>query len=258
MKRMTVSLLVTAAVLVIGSVLIWLMFASLRRQPAGPPPATTTPETGSATEPEAEFHGALNLYLAAPDQLPAGAGRVELTLVKAALVRADGKETAFFEGSRRVVLQQGVTEKALSEMIPNGRWSRLKLTFSPAADISFSDGRPTASALLDRHEAILSFDADVPVSRTLALFARLPLDAASGQAAGVTTIGLSPEPRPAERYVFGAFLYDPRDHGDLWNIPSPSLAAIVKEDLGFDITRAQTGSSGFVPADRTPSAQTPQ
>jgi hypothetical protein len=253
MKRMTISLTATAAILVIGAALIWLLLASLRKPSA--PPAVTPPETGSATEPEPEpeLHGALNLYLTAPAQLPAGAGRIELSLVKAALVRADGKESTFFEGSRHLVLQQGVTEKLLSEVIPNGHWNRLKLTFSPAADIAYGDGRPAAAAVLERREAVLSFDADVPTSRTLALFAVVPLEAASGEAGGAATIDLSSVPQPAERYVFGAYLLDPRDRGDIWNIPNPSLATVVKEDLGFDITRQQTGSSGFVPAKEVPS-----
>src|SRR5689334_8399972 len=98
MKRMTISLIATAVIVVVGAALIWLLLASLREPSA--PPAVTPPETGSATEPEPDLHGALNLYLTAPPQLPAGAGRVELSLVKAALVRADGKESTFFEGSR--------------------------------------------------------------------------------------------------------------------------------------------------------------
>lgn len=254
MKRMTTSLLVTAAILAIGGALIWLLIATLRTQPAVAPvaPPTTT------EEPEVTFDGALNLYLAAPERLPAEAGRVELTLVRAALLRADGTEVAFFDGSRRVMLQEGVTEKVLSERMPNGRWTRLKLTFSPAADLAFADGRPAAAAIVERHEAVLSFDAEVPVSRTLALFARVPLEAGSGAAGAAVTIALSPEPRTAESFVLGGFHLDPRDRGDLWNIASPSLAAAVKEDLGFDITRQLTGSSGFVPALGTPSAPQPQ
>lgn len=253
---MTMSLIATAAIVAIGAAAIW--FLIVRRPAPAPvqPPATGEPEP--AREETFEYHGALNLYLTAPERLPAGAGRVELSLIKASLVRADGKEVAFFEGSRRVVLQEGVTEKVMSELIPNGRWSRLKLTFSPVADLAYADGRPASSALLERREASLSFDADVPTSRTLALFARAPLEAESGLAGGVATVNLTQEPQQAERYVFGAFLLDPRDRGDIWNIASPSLAAVVKEDLGFDITRQGTGSSGFVPAEGVPSTPTPQ
>jgi len=251
---MTMSLIATAAIVAIGAAVIW--FLIVRRPAPAPvaPPVTAEPAPAEA---EPEFHGALNLYLTAPERLPAGAGRVELTLIKASLARADGKDIAFFEGSRRVVLQEGVTEKVLSELIPNGRWNRLKLTFSPVADLAYADGRPAGSALLERREAALSFDADVPISRTLALFARAPLEAESGMAGGVVTIDLSQEPQQAERYVFGAFLLDPRDRGDIWSIASPSLAAVVKEDLGFDITRQETGSSGFVQAEGEPSTPTP-
>lgn len=253
---MTISLVVTAAILVAGALALWLILSPLRLPPSVPP-VTEPPTEQPGEEPEAAFNGALNLYVTAPDRLPAGAGRVELSLVKAAIAGADGKETVFFEGSRRVMLQQGVTEKLLSERIPNGRWTRLKLTFSPVADLAFADGRPGASALVERYEASLSFDAEVPVSRTLALFARVPLEEASGDAEGTATLNVSAEPQPAERYVFGAFLLDPRDHGDLWNIESPTLAKAVKEDLGFDITRVQTGSTGFVPATGVPSTPAP-
>lgn len=248
---MTISLLVTVAILVIGGVLIWLVVVSLGRKPSAPPPPS------AAEEPVLAFDDALNLYLAAPERLPAGAGRVELSLTKAVLVRADGLEVPFFDGSRRLMLQPGVTEKILSERIPDGRWTRLKLTFSPVADLAFADGRPVASAILERGTAVLSFDAEFPVSRTLALFARLPLEEASGTAGDVATISLSPEPRPAESFVFGGFLLDARDRGDLWTIASPSLAAAVKEDLGVDITRQLSGSSGFVPASGAPSAPQP-
>lgn len=257
MKRMTMSLIATVAILVVGVFALWLLVSALRgRTPA---PIVTPPvpsEPGQA--PIGAFDGALNLYVTAPERLPVGAGRVELALVKAVLVRADGLEAPFFEGSRRIMLQQGVTEKALSERIPNGRWTRLKLTFSPAADLAFADGRPSASAVVERREAVLSFDAEVPASRTLALFTPLPLEAESGTADSAVTLAFSPDPRPAERYVFGAFHLDPRDRGDLWSIESPTLARAVKEDLGLDITRQQTGSTGFVPADRAPETAPPR
>lgn len=255
---MAISLLVTAVILTMGAFAIWMLVAALRPGPSVPPAATPPPTIEPVTPPESDFNGALNLYMTAPDRLPAGADRVELSLVKAALARADGAEIAFFEGSRRVVLQQGVTEKVLSERIPNGHWARLKLTFSPAADLAYADGRPSSSALVQRREAVLSFDADVPASRTLALFARAPLEASAGAADGVVTLSLATAPQPAERYVFGAFLLDARDRGDVWSIASPSLAAAVKEDLGFDITRQQAGSAGFVPAQSAPSTPTPQ
>lgn len=247
---MTISLLVTVAILVAGTAAIWMLFTSRRPQPA--PPATTPPVTEAEPEPAKAFDAALNLYLTAPAAMPAGAGRVEMTLVKASLLDADGKETTFFEGSQRVVLQEGAIEKVLSERIPAGRWTRLKLTFSPAADLSFADGRPDAGALAERREAVLAFDAEVAASRTLALFARAPLEAASGEAGGVITLNFSPEPAAAELYVFGSFFLDPRGRGGLWNVASPSLAAVVKEDLGFDITRQLPGSSGFVPAPTAP------
>ncbi len=247
---MTISLIGTAAILAIGALVIWFMVATRPAPVPAPPPPVEEPE---APEPE-EQHGALNLYLAAPERLPAGAARVELTLIEASLARTDGTERIFFQGSRRLVLQQGTVEKLLSERIPNGRWSRLKLTFSPVADLSYAGGRPSAAALLERREASFSFDAEVPVSRTLALFARTPLETESGTAGATPSLNLLPDPVPAERHVFGAFLLNPRDRGDIWTIAAPTLAAVVKEDLGFDITRQETGSTGFVPAEAEPSA----
>jgi len=250
MKRMTLSLLVTAAIVVAGTAAIWMLFTSRRLPPA--PPVTTPPAAEPEPEPAKPFDAALNLYLTAPAAMPAGAGRVEMTLVKASLLDASGKETAFFEGSQRAVMQEGAVEKLLSERVPAGRWTRLKLTFSPAADLSYADGRPDAGALIERREAVLSFEAETAASRTLALFARAPLEAASGEAGGVITLNFSPEPAAAEQYVFGSFFLDPRGRGGIWNVASPSLAAVVKEDLGFDITRQLPGSSGFVPAPASP------
>src|SRR5687768_13804809 len=118
MKRMTISLIVTAVILAVGTAVIWMLFTSPRPQPT-PPPVTTPPVTEPEPEPTAR-DAALNLYMTAPATLPTGAGRVELTLVKASVSRADGEETAFFEGNQRVVLQEGSIEKVLSERIPTG------------------------------------------------------------------------------------------------------------------------------------------
>jgi hypothetical protein len=249
MKRMTISLIATAAIVVVGTFVIWTLFTAPRPEgPAVEPPTTEPPPTTQPETPPLAFDAALNLYLAAPARLPAGAGRVELKLTEAAFVRADGTEAVFFDGSRKVVLQDGVVEKAMSEKIPVGHWSRLKLTFSPAADLSYADGRPDAAALVERREAILAFDAEVTASRTLALFVRAPLEARAGAAEGLVTLDFSAQPASAESYVFGAYLLDARGRGDIWNIADPSLAAAVQADLGFDITRQLSGSSGFVPA----------
>jgi hypothetical protein len=251
---MTISLIASAAILALGALAIALLLA--RRAPEAPVPAPPIEEP-APPETEDVMHGALNLYLTAPERLPSGAARAELTLVKAALARGDGTERTFFEGARRLMLQEGVTEKILSERVPNGRWTRLKLTFSPVADLAYADGRPAAAAILERREATLSFEAEIPVSRTLALFARTPLESDSGDAAGTPVLNLVPDPRPAERYVFGGFLLDPRDRGEIIVVPSPTLASVVKEDLGFDIGRQETGSTGFVPADAAPASPTP-
>lgn len=250
---MTISLIATAIIVALGALVIWLMVA--RR--GALPPAAPGPAPGPAPAEEEPMHGALNLYLTAPALLPAGAARVELTLVKAALGRGDGTERTFFEGSRRLMLQDGTTEKLLSDVIPNGRWTRLKLTFSPVAELAYADGRPATPAVLGRREAALSFDAEVPISRTLALFARLPIGEASGALEGATTLELPGEPVAAERYVLGGFLPDPRDRGEILVVAAPTLASVVREDLGLDITRALEGSTGFVPAATAPEPAAP-
>lgn len=250
MKRMTISLLTTALILALGAAAIWLLVARLRA------PAPTLPPTDGPKAPEERpepepFHGALNLYLASPEALPGGAARVELTLTEASVAGADGKEHAFFKGSRRVMLQPGSVGKALSDEIPNGRWTRLKLTFSPAADLSYAD-RPAAPALLERREALFSFSAEVPVSRTLALLATAPLEPEAGDAGGTATLGLTPQAAAADSFVLGGFMLSPRDRGKIWMLPGATLAAVVKKDLGLDIARKQPGSAGFLPAEEIP------
>ena len=108
---MTLSIVATAAIVALGALLLWLFASTLLERPIAP--VATEPEPAPGAE-ELTMDGALNLYLASPDALPAGAGRVELTLVKAALAGPDGKERVFFEGSRRMLAQPGTTEKLLS------------------------------------------------------------------------------------------------------------------------------------------------
>lgn len=250
MKRMTISLIATAAIVLVGTFVIWMLFTAPR--PSAPVPPATGPATNAPETAPQAFDAALNLYMTAPARMPDGAGRLELKLIEASLADAGGKETVFFQGSRKVVLQEGAIQKVLSEKIPVGRWSRLKLTFSAAADLSYADGRADAAALVERRETVLSLDADVAASHTLALFARAPLEARAGTADGVVTMDFSSQPTKAESYVFGSFFLDERGRGSVWNVPDPSLAAAVKADLGFDITRQLTGSSGFVPSTQSP------
>lgn len=244
---MTISLIATTAIIAVGGALLWLFVVAPLRSPEAPVTKPAPAPGPEGEEPARPMHGALNLYLAAPERLPAGAARIELTLNEAEL--ADGETRAvIFQGAQRVMLQRGVVEKVLSERVPNGRWTRLRLTFSPAAEAAYLDGR-TSGALLQRRQAELAFDAELPVSRTLALFAAVPLEPEAFLASEALTLNVSTAPREAERFVLGGFLLDPRGRGDIWTIGTPTLAAVVKEDIGLDITRNGTGSSGFVPAD---------
>ena len=254
MKRSTASLVAAAAILIAGGVAIWLFIVAPRLKP----PAVPAPAPVPAVEPPkaVERHGALNLYLAAPETLPTGATRVELTLAKAAIVDEAGIESPVFEGAQRVVLQPGVAEKVLSELIPNGKMRRLKLEFSPAAELSMADGS-TIAAVVERREAVLSFEAEVPVSHSLALFARLPLEPGLKKTGAAWAAEITPDPLAAEAYVFGSFLLDPRGMGDLWTVPRLTLSDVIKADLGLDIKTTLPGSQGFNAAEQLPTAKPP-
>lgn len=252
MKRSTLSLLAAAAILIIGMLAIWLFIVAPRLKPPAPAPAPA-----AALPPKAEErHGALNLYLAAPERLPTGVSRAALTLSKASIFDDAGVESPVFEGVQRVMLQSGVAEKVLSELIPNGKMRRLKLEFSPAAELSMADGS-TIAGLVERREVILSFEADVPVSHSLELFARLPIEPGLKKIGAAWAAELAPDPMPAERYVFGSFLLDPRGRGDLWTLPRLTLSDVIKADLGLDIDASLPGSKGFNAAEQAPTAEPP-
>jgi len=253
MKRSTLSLLLTGIILLVGVGLIWVLVVAPRLRPVAYIPTPTPVPNPVPTPAPEERHDALNLYLAAPDPLPAGAERLELTMIKATLVGTDGADVPVFAGVQTVMLQPGVIEKVLSELIPSGRWRRLKLEFSPSAVASMQDGTVTA-VLLEKRTAALAFDAELPISKTLAIFARLPVASAFAAAGKTATLDLPTDPATAETYVFGSFMLDKRGTGDLWNVPSPSIAGAVKADLGFDISVTLKGSGGFVAPEQGTSA----
>ncbi len=249
MKRSTFSLLMAGVILLGGGMLLWFLLVAPRLQPAPAASPVSQPWPAPATE---ERHAVLNAYLTAPEALPEGVARMELTLAKAT-VSGDGRtDVPVFEGARRIEIQPGTVEKALSETIPTGRWNRLTLTFSPAADISMSDGT-AATALLERKTAVFSFNTDLPTSRSLALLGRLPLERALGRAGAAVTANLLPDAQKTESYVFGSSMLDPRGVTGLWTLPKVTLSAVIKAELGFDITVKLPGSQGFSPAEQEPS-----
>lgn len=256
MKRSTLAISLSVLLLIAGALAIWFLIVAprLKPGPAVTPPPVTTPPPNAVRQ----MHGALNVYLAAPEQMPAGVTRAELTLVKATLIDdADGTESTAFTGAQRVTLQANIAEKALSELVGNGSWTRLKLEFSPAAEMSMDDGT-TIATLVDRRETTLTFQADLPISRTLALLARVPLEPALKNVEGTWTANVSPGPQKAESYVFGSFLLDPRGKSDVWTLPQMTLAEAIKADLGLDITTVLKGSQGFSPATDQPVVAPPQ
>ncbi len=254
MKRSTFSLLLAAAILVVGGLALWFFLIAPRLgHPSKTGPATSTVEVPLAQKPR---NAALNLYLAAPAALPTNVVRAELTLVKATVTDADGLEVAFFEGNQRVMLQTDIVEKTLSERIPAGHWNRLKLEFSPAAELAMKD-ESVEAVLLGKKTATFAFDAKVPTSGSLALFAALPLERETLAAGGATVANVSDKAQTAESFVFGGFLLDPRGRGNVYTLKNATLASVIKKDLGFDITLVKTGSSGFTPAAGQPSATPP-
>lgn len=198
----------------------------------------------------------MNLYLAPPTTLPDGAARAELVLVKAEVADASGSTAVFFEGVQRVMLQPNSVQKVLSERIPDGRWTRLTLHFSPAAELAYADGNVKA-ALMGKKTAVFTFDETVGVSRSLAVFGALPIESEVMLAEKTLIANLSADPRPGQTYVFGGFLLEPRGRGDIFNISNPTLVSVIKDDLGFDLTVVKTGSQGFTPAGEQPSATQP-
>jgi hypothetical protein len=247
MKRSTLSILLTIALLAACAVL-WLLFIAPR---FGLPPygkkTPVTPVVSTPETPEKARNSALNLYLAPPPILPDGASRAELTLVKATVTDALGASTEFFSGAQRVMLQPGSVQKALSERIPDGRWTRLTLEFSAAAELAYPDSSMKA-ALMGKKMMTLAFDEAVGISRSLAVFGVVPLEQGLIAADKTLIANLNGDNRPGQTYVFGGFLLEPRGRGDIFSISNPTLVSVVKEDLGFDLTIVKTGSSGFQPA----------
>ncbi len=260
MKRSTFSIVLAAAILAIGAFALW-FFLIAPRLGVAPLPWMRRPVTGSATETPATAEKArnsvLNLYLASSPNLPDGAIRAELTLTKATLTSADGKSSVVFEGAQRVMMQSGIVEKVLSEKILDARWTRLTLEFSPAAELAYANGNVKA-ALLEKKTAVFTFDATVGVSRSLALYAIVPLERNVTAADKAIIARVDAAARPADTYVFGGFLFDPRGRGDLFTLNQPSLFAVIKEDLGFDLSVVKPGSKGFTPAAASPTPQAPR
>lgn len=252
MKRSTLSLLLTIIILVIGGGALWLLLIAPRLG-LFPYIPKKLPVISATSTPETANNSALNLYVAAPPGLPNGAQRAELTLVKATVTDADGRSAVFFQGVQRTMLQAGFAQEALSERIPAGRWTKLSLDFSPAAELAYADGTVKA-VLLGKKRAEFGFDAKVGVSQSLAVLAIMPFESAVVGADKALIANLAATPRTAETYVFGGFMLEPRDRGEILAIDQPKLVSVIKKDFGFDISVVKPGSSGFQPADGAPNA----
>ncbi|WKZ29074.1 MAG: hypothetical protein QY323_06135 [Patescibacteria group bacterium] len=256
MQRKKIALFLSLAALALVALLWFLLIAPRYGLPPFGKPAPTAPTTPTPEVVEKERHAALNLYLAPPTTIADNAARAELTLLKATVSADDGKTAVFFTGAQRVMLQPGAVQKVLSERIPDGRWTRMTLEFSPAAELAYANGDVKA-ALLEKKQTLFTFDAQVGISRSLAVFGVVPLEAKVMATEKALLANLSADTQPAQTFVFGGFLLEPRGRGDVFNIENPTLASVIKEDLGFDITIVLPGSSGFQPATGSAPAQTP-
>lgn len=253
MKRRTI-LIIVAALVVAGTAAWFLLVKQPGKKPPGDQPVAPAKSTLSD-----DFYSATNIYLAGPGEAPSTIERVELTLIKAEAKRGDGKSFKIFDGSTKLVVQKGVGEKALNELLPSGPYGRLVLTFLPTASIIAADGKsqmaflPTRTVEIDLHE-------DLPKSRTLAMLVRFDLDAKNfGLQGGVPTYILPVKPT-VETYVLGGIYRNTRGVGSVWNVPTATLSALVKKDLGFDIgpKPSQTGTPAFNAPNVPPSLTAPR
>jgi hypothetical protein len=250
-RSRAVALLVAFALLVASGLAAFFL---LRRPAPAPVPPAPPPASAPAKGP-ADWHGVLNLYLTPLGALPAGTTRVELTLTEAELLDEAGNAVNVVRSARRLMLQPGTVEKLLNDRVPNGAWASVRLTFSPAGQVSGIDGT-SLPVLVERRTVTIPLGADIPVSRTLAAFARLQLEPEVKRAAGVPTIGLAPLVPKADVFLLGGFFATPRGPGQIYVIAEPTLAAAVMKDLKLDITAKAESTTGvqFVPAAGAPAA----
>lgn len=220
-------------------------------EPAGPG-AAVPPVDANAVPPPDGWYAVLNAYVASPEALPGGALRYEMTVVKAALER-EGSEAVFFEGARRLMLQPGTVEKLLSEKVPQGRWERLRLTFSPAAETIDASGKSFAG-LVEAREIVIALPTELKTGRTLSFVTRLRAPIAADRG-GAVALSFQTMLLDAETYELGGAFLDTRGRGEIFTLSAPSLANIIDADLGLDITAASAlpGSEGFVPPNGAPS-----
>lgn len=234
-KRLTIVIAILAVLAAAAAA--WLLVA---RRPAEAPPTAPAPAPAEAPK---EGRAVIGLYLADPADLSEVTERVELTLLKAEAIRADGTET-IFDGSVRVMIQRGRSEKILSAPAKSGRFASVRLTFAPVATVVKRTGATETLYVADRQvEAVL--ERDVPLGRTVLGAIRLPLATAFTVRNDVPALSL-PARVPGEYATVGGLLIG--DAGRLFETQGAALRDLVLIEYGLDLaTVGRPGSAPLAP-----------
>ena len=249
MKRSTQSILLAAAILVVGGALI--VWAVIRFRLIPSPAPAPAPAPAGLTE---EKYSAVDLYIAGPSDGPDSVDRVELTLLKAAATRKDGKTFTVAETPVRIDLQRDAMQKAVDDLLPEGPYGTLTLTFAPTGQLVPKSGAPTL-LYLPKTTLDIDLNAAIPRSRTLAALVHLKLEG-FGAKENVATFTL-PAALTAETYVLGGIYVNARSLGNVLAGHAPTIGSAIKTDLGIDITPVpgETGSPGYTPPTSNPTPQ---
>lgn len=234
--------LIAAGLLLIALGILFFFLARPR-----PAPVVPEPELEAPAGLPADRHAVLNLYFGTPFVLR-DVERLELTILRVDAVSDGGIEYPVSETAARVMAARGVAQKVASAAVYQGGLERLRLTFGPTARL-FRAGGGQELAFLPNVRMDVLVNAEIPVSRTLAVLLAFPPNAALGDRNGTPTVILPDEAR-GETFLLGGYLLNPRDAGQILEPETNDLAGIIKADLGFDIRprEGERGSAGFAPA----------
>ena len=248
-------LIILALLFAIGAFLIWRYF--LKAYLPSPGSKIPTASTGIITKPAPNlvenFYAGVNMYLSGPDVPVTGMSRLELTLVKAEVVRNDAKTFTVFEGATKLIVEKGISQKALNVLMPAGPYGKLILTFLPTASLVAVDGKPQ-TAFLPNRTVTIDMKETVPESRTLTSLVHLDLDQSRfGIKSGVPTYQLPPT-LEAEKYLLGGIFKNDNAIGSVWQLTKPTLATVVQRDLNLNIAPKQElpGTPGYTPPTAPP------
>jgi hypothetical protein len=240
------ALILTAILVVLAAILLAVYLRKRVGPPSIEPPVTAPPAETDSTD----LHAAFDLYLAGAIEGGDRVDRVELTLMKATVMRLDGKEFPVMDKAIGVALQGGVIQKAATAMIPAGDYTVMNLEFAPSGRIIAKDGT-ILPAFLPVTKLSASVGTKLPISRTLASLIVIPVDAVGTR--NNAPIFTLPEKTAADSAVLGGIFMNVRSIGNVWTAETLDIETAVMQDLHIDLTRKTSqGSPGFVPATRGP------